>query len=599
VTPPGLPTLPRFIADRLSTPRGVALGERRHGRTIALRSDEVHRRAAAVAHALRARGIARGDRVAIVAHNRVDWLVADFGILYAGCVVVPAFATAAADHLEHILRDSEAKLVFTDDVRTAKTLRDALGAATPPLVLFEGDGDASFERFLGPGLTLHDRDPEAVARFAADLALDDLAVLIYTSGTTGMPKGVMLSHRNLVADAVLAFNPAYSEIVPGDVALSVLPFAHIYEHTNALGYLHSGAAHYVTTPDHLLEDMKALRPMHVAFVPRIFERLIAGIVSNAVAHGGLRARLVPWALEIGTAYERARTNGVPPSPALRAQYALAHALVLRKIRPLFGLDRAKYLVSGSAPLHKDTALALAAMGIHVCEGYGQTETAPVVSVNRPGDVVLGSVGTPIDGVTVQIADDGEVLVKGPNVMLGYYHVPLEEQPFTADGWLKTGDIGRLDERGHLYITDRKRELFKTSSGKWLSPARIETAIKRSVYIAQAVVFGDDRPHPGVLVVPNWQLLRQELDLPAGMPTGEMARHDGVRRCIVGEVEANTADLAPYEQVHRVGILPRDLTIEDGELSPTLKIKRRVVEERYGALIAEAYAEDLHARAPAT
>jgi long-chain acyl-CoA synthetase len=278
---------------------------------------------------------------------------------------------------------------------------------------------------------------------------------------------------------------------------------------------------------------------------------------------------------------------------LRARYALAHALVLRKIRPMLGLDRVKYVVSGSAPLHKDVALALAAMGISVCEGYGETETSPVVSVNRPGDVVLGSVGTPIRGVTVKIASDGEILVKGPNVMLGYYKVPPEEQPFTDDGWLKTGDIGYLDARNHLFITDRKRELFKSTGGKWISPARIETAIKRSVYISQATAFGDDRPHPCCLVVPNWDLVRRELGLDASIATAAMAQREDVRALIVREVETHTADLAAYEQVHRVVILPRDLTIEDGELSPTLKVKRRVIEQRYAALIAEAYAKDVH------
>jgi long-chain acyl-CoA synthetase len=556
----------------------------------------VHRRAAAVAHALRRRGIGPGDRVAIVAGNRVDWLVADYAILYAGAVVVPAFATSAADQLRFILADSETKLVFAADAAAAKTLREACGDATPPLVLFDSSGEDGFEALVAEGSALHDADPAAVARFADGIGVDELAVLIYTSGTTGQPKGVMLSHRNLVANVTSAFDPRYSGIARGDVALSVLPFAHIFEHTVALGYLYDGAAHYVSTPECLLEDLLALRPMHAAFVPRIFERLLAGIVGKAQSAGGLRARLVPWALEVGTAYERARHAGETPAPMLRARYALAHALVLRKIKPLLGLDRVKFVVSGSAPLHKDTALALAAMGIRICEGYGQTETAPVVTVNRPDDVVLGSVGAPIAGVELKIADDGEILVKGPNVMLGYYHVPREEQPFTADGWLCTGDIGYLDARGHLSITDRKRELFKTSGGKWLSPARIETAIKRSVYVAQVMVCGNDRPHPAALVAPNWELVRRELGLPAQTPTPVLARRDDVRALLVREVEAHTADLAKYEQVHRVAILPRELTIEDGELSPTLKVKRRVVEQRYAALLDRAYTEDLHARA---
>ncbi|HYZ15126.1 MAG TPA: long-chain fatty acid--CoA ligase, partial [Candidatus Acidoferrum sp.] len=522
-----------------------------------------------------------------------EWLLADFGILYAGCVVVPMFATTGPDQIAHILTDSEAKLVFSDDPQTAAAIRRAVPHA-PPIITFEGEGEGAFAAFLARGEELHDADPTQVATFSAGIGPDEMAVLIYTSGTTGTPKGVMLSHRNLVSNVVDAYDPSISELKAGEIALSVLPFAHIYEHTNALGYLYNHAVHYVTTPERLMDDLRVLRPSHVAFVPRIFERLLAGIVGKAREAGGLRAKLVPWALEAGTAYERARRDGKPPSPALRARFALAQTLVLRKVKPMLGLDRLDYFVSGSAPLHRDTALTLASMGIEVMEGYGLSETSPVVTVNRPSQNVLGSVGTPIRNVEVAIAEDGEVLVKGPNVMLGYYHVPPEEQPFTPDGWFMTGDIGRL-ENGSLCITDRKRELFKTSGGKWVSPARIETALKRSIYVAQAMAFGEQRPHPCVLVAPNWALLRGELGLPADTPTETIAANEEARAILVREVLQHTADLGPHERIRRVAILPRDLTIEDGELSPTLKVKRRVVEQRYAALIEAAYAEDLHAR----
>jgi long-chain acyl-CoA synthetase len=277
------------------------------------------------------------------------------------------------------------------------------------------------------------------------------------------------------------------------------------------------------------------------------------------------------------------------------KFALAKKLVLSKIRPTLGLDRLEYFVSGSAPLHRDTALALAAMGLNILEGYGLTETSPTVTVNHPADNELGTVGTPVKGVEVKIADDGEVLVKGPNVMMGYYKVPREEQPFTADGWFQTGDIGAFDARGHLVITDRKKELFKSSGGKWISPSRIETAIKRSIYAGQVMAFGANRAHPAVLVAPNWDLIRKELDLPAETTTAAMSTDPRVRALVIREVAANTAELASYERIQRIAILPRDLTVEDGELSPTLKVKRRVVEQRYEALIEAAYAEDLRAR----
>ena len=587
-----LPTLPALIAERLSLPRPVALAELHGGRTLALSAQDVHRRAAAVAHALRGRGVGRGDRVAILANNCVDWLVADFGILYAGGVVVPMFATTADDQIQFIVADSAAKLVFVDDPSSAAHVRAVVPNA-PPTVAFEDDGDDGFAALVRAGEALG-RDDAALAAYHDGIGIDELAVLIYTSGTTGQPKGVMLSHGNLVSNTLNAFDPAESAQHEGQIALSVLPFAHIFEHTNALGYLSNRLVHYVTTPERLLQDLKVIRPAFVAFVPRIFERLIAGIVGKARDAGGLKAKLVPWALEVGTAYERARRAG-GPSALLRVQHAIAHKLVLSKIRATLGLDRLEYFVSGSAPLHRDTALALAAMGLNILEGYGLTETSPTVTVNHPADNELGTVGTPVKNVEVKIADDGEVLVKGPNVMLGYYKLPREEQPFTADGWFQTGDIGAFDERGHLAITDRKKELFKSSGGKWISPSRIETAIKRSIYAGQVMAFGANQPHPAVLVAPNWDLIRKELDLPAHTPTAAMSTDPRVRELVIREVAANTADLASYERIRRVAILPRDLTIDDGELSPTLKVKRRVVEQRYAGLIEQAYAEDLRAR----
>ncbi len=581
-----LPTLPAFIAEHLARPRPTALAERRGGRTTSLSSADAHRAAAAVARGIRGRGIGRGDRVAILANNRVDWLLADFGILYAGGVVVPMYPTTAEDQLAFIFADSEAKLVFVDDDAVAARLRATVPNA-PPIVVFDGAGDEGFEAFVRNAPASAD-DDGALASYREGIALDDLAVLIYTSGTTGQPKGVMLSHRNLVSDVTSAFDAGVTGMREGQIGLSVLPFAHIYEHTDALGYLSNGLVHYVTTPDRLLDDMRAIRPAYVAVVPRIFERLIAGIIGSARAAGGLRRRLVPWALKVGTEYERAVRDGRPSLP-LRLQHALAHKLVLSKIPATLGLDRLAYFVSGSAPLHRDTALTLAAMGFTVLEGYGLTETSPVVTVNRPTDNVLGTVGVPVRNVEVKIADDGEVLVKGANVMLGYYHLPPEEQPFTPDGWFQTGDIGTLDERGHLSITDRKKELFKTSGGKWIAPSRVETAIKRSIYIGQVMVFGNNEPHPAALVAPNWDLVRAKLELPTTMATAEMAHDSRVRELMLREVRAHTADLARFEHVERVAILPRDPTVEDGELSPTLKLKRRVVEQRYADLMARAYA----------
>jgi long-chain acyl-CoA synthetase len=372
-----------------------------------------------------------------------------------------------------------------------------------------------------------------------------------------------------------------------------LPFAHIYEHNNVLSYLLVEADIYVSGPDYLLEDMKSVRPKLIAFVPRMFERMLSGIAVSAAAAGGLRARLVPWALNVGREYAAATLEHRAAGP-LALQYAIAQRLVLSKIKLGTGLDRIVFIASGSAPLHRDIALTFAGIGLPICEGYGLTETSPVLTANRIGANRYGSVGKPIPGVELRIAEDGEILAKGPSVMKGYYRCPSEE-PFTSDGWFKTGDVGRLDAEGFLYITDRKKELIKTSAGKYVAPGRVESALKRSIYVGQCFIIGDGRPFPVALVCPNYELVRRELDIPPDVPNGVLAMRTDVVELIEREVRENTADLASFERIRRVALLPRDLTIEDGELSPTMKVKRRVVEQKFSAIIDSAYAANVASR----
>jgi long-chain acyl-CoA synthetase len=334
--------------------------------------------------------------------------------------------------------------------------------------------------------------------------------------------------------------------------------------------------------------MKSVRPRKLALVPRIFERVLAGVIGKAKAAGGLQAKLVPWALDVGQRYMTKHVDGESVPIGLGLKYRMAQRLVLSKVKPALGLDRIDYLISGSAPLHRDIALTFAAFGVPICEGYGLTETSPVVTVNLVGSIRYGSVGKPINGVQVKIAADGEVLVKGPNVMKGYYHLE-GPQPFDAEGWFMTGDIGRLDGDGYLYITDRKKELIKTSAGKYVAPSRVESAIKRSIYVSQVFVLGDGRPFPIALITPEWGLLRREFAIPSAVSTEEISRRDDVREFMRNQVATNTADLATFEQIRRIALLPHDLTIEAGELSQTLKVKRRVVEQKYADAIASAYA----------
>jgi long-chain acyl-CoA synthetase len=575
-----------LISEALSEPRERAFGERLGAPEWTFTSStHMFARARAIAGALIAAGIQRGDRVALIANNRVDWIAADFGTLFAGAVVVPVFSTLALDQMEYIFKDSEAKLAFVETAADAQRIRAAC-PSTPRIVWFDGTGAdslAAFEASSTPVAPDGDVDPE------------DLAVLIYTSGTTGDPKGVMLSHRNLVSNAIAA-----SQLLPAALAerdqpvLSVLPFAHIYEHTTILIMALNRSQVHVTTPDYLLEDLKSVRPRVMNLVPRIFERVLAGIQGRAKAEGGLKAKLVPWSLAIGREYAAATQRGGKASGMLPLQFAIAQKLVLSKIKPQIGLDRLEFFTSGSAPLHRDIMLTFAGMGVPIAEGYGLTETSPVVTGNPFSAIRYGTVGRPISGVEIKIAPDGEIMVKGPNVMQGYYKLP-GERPFTSDGWFLTGDVGELDADGYLSITDRKKELIKTSGGKYVAPGRVESALKRSIYIGQCFVIGDGRPYPIALVGPNWDLVRSDFEIPASVTTEEISKRSDVRELLLREVTEKSADLASFETIRRIALLPRDLTIEDGELSPTLKVKRRVVQKKFAELIESAYATSTASR----
>jgi long-chain acyl-CoA synthetase len=584
-------TLPSLIRSALAEPRDEVLVERVGGTWTHTSSARLLERVENVACAIRDAGLVAGDRVALISHNCVDWIVCDFAAFFAGCVVVPVYPTQAADHTAYILEHSGTRLVFVDNVDTQQRLRES-GASLPRVIRFDcagGDGLAAFESH---GAQVRKAHPELPAAYEATLLPDDLAVLIYTSGTTGLPKGVMLSHDNLGFNAQSSLASGYEGIETGSDVLSVLPYSHIYEHTLIYIYLLAKLRYFIChDPNELLQDLRDVRPVEMTAVPRIFDRVLTGIKGQARIAGGLRAKLIPWALAVARRWATAKTFRGNVPPALAVQYAIARRLVLEKIRRTLGLDRVEFLTSGSATLHLDNAMTFLGLGIPIMQGYGLTETSPITSVNRLSANQYGSVGRPIAGVDVRIADDGEVLVRGRNVMQGYYRDPEATARAIVDGWLHTGDVGEIDAHGFLRITDRKGEIFKTSTGKWVSPARIETNIKRSIFIAQALVIGSGRSYPIALIVPNWQLVRQEFpNVPPGTATEDLAARDDLHAFIVREVHKQTHGLATYEQIRRVVVIPHEFSVEGGELSPSMKIKRRVVESRYAAEIDRAYGE---------
>ncbi|HVR47544.1 MAG TPA: long-chain fatty acid--CoA ligase [Candidatus Binatia bacterium] len=582
-------TLPSLVRNALAQPRAEVLVERVDGAWTPTSGAQLLERVERVACAIRDAGLSAGDRVALVSHNCVDWIVADFGALFAGCVVVPIYPTQALDHLSYILEHSGARLIFADTRATFERL-SASGAALPRVVRFDsGDADA-LRAFEARGQEIRAAHPELPGAYEATLVPDDLAVLIYTSGTTGTPKGVMLSHDNLAFDAAVSLACGFEGIEGGRDVISVLPYSHIYEHTLIYIYLLAQVRYFIChDPGELLSDLRDVRPAEMTAVPRIFDRVMAGIAGQALRAGGLRRKLIPWALEAGRDYMKAKTFGAGPGASLALRYALAERLVLRKLRSALGLDRVKFLTSGSAPLHIDTAMTLLGLGVPVMQGYGLTETSPVVSVSRLTENEYGAVGRPITGVDVRINDDGEVMVRGRNVMQGYYRDPQATAEAIEDGWLHTGDVGEIDTHGFLRITDRKGEIFKTSTGKWISPARIEASIKRSIFVAQAMVTGRGQAHPIALICPNWPLLRLELPaLPKELTPEQLAERDDVQTFLNREVRRQTLGLATYEQVRHVVVVPHEFSVEGGELSPSMKIKRRAVEARYAGEIERVY-----------
>ncbi len=581
-------TLPSLIRRALAEPRDEVLLERVDGRWTPTSSARLLERVESIACAIREAGLVTGDRVALISHNCADWIVCDFAIFFAGCVVVPIYPTQALDHTAYILEHSGARLLFVDSQRTFEHVRES-GAPLPRVVRFDSPQADGLAQFEARGTLLRSARPELPGAYEATLLPDDLAVLIYTSGTTGSPKGVMLSHDNLGFDAQVSLACGFEGIEAGRDVLSVLPYSHIYEHTIIYIYLIAKVRCFIChDPAELLRDLREVQPASMTAVPRIFDRVLAGVVGQARAAGGLPAKLVPWALAVAARYAFAKTCGGRVSAWLALEYGLARGLVLRRVRHALGLDRVRFLTSGSAPLHIDTAMTFLGLGIPIMQGYGLTETSPVTSVSRLSENEYGAVGRPLSGVEVRIAGDGEVLVRGRNVMHGYYRDAQASAAAIADGWLHTGDLGEIDARGFLRITDRKGEVFKTGTGKWVAPARIESNIKRSLFVTQAMVTGSGRPHPIALIVPNWPILRLEFSDLRDAPPELLSGRADVHAFLTREVHKQTHELASYEQIRRIIVIPKEFSIEGGELSPSMKIKRRIVEERYGREIEDAY-----------
>jgi long-chain acyl-CoA synthetase len=594
---PALETIPQLCLKRIRQHnKQDALNHRTDGVWQHITAETFIKRVRAVALALSELGVRAGDRVALISENRPEWSIVDLAILSLGAVNVPIYITQAVEQVRYILSDSGARIIF---VSGRKVFRHARRGIEPveqleKIIFFESDAAPGQERALtlealeARGAELDQAEPGAFERHLERVKPDDLATIIYTSGTTGDPKGVMLTHGNFVSN-VLSIAGSLP-IFPTDIALSVLPLSHIFERTVFYVFCGTGVSiHYAASFDQVGDHLKEVRPTIMTAVPRLFEKVYHRIVKKGTSQEGWRRKVFERALQTGQRYAELKDKGESVPLTLSLQQAVANRLVFSKWREGVG-GRLRYFVSGGAPLSPALSYAFLAAGIPILQGYGMTETC-IISANRPDDNRVGSVGLVFTGIEVKIAADGEILVRGPNVMRGYYGHPEETAAVLKDGWFSTGDVGRFDERGHLYITDRKKDLFKLSNGKYVAPQQVESLIKQSELVNQVVVIGAGRKHPAALIVPDWDALEEAMQQAGTKPPSdriEWSRTPTAIKIVQREVSQLTTDLADYERVKRVALLPEDFTIDGGELTPTLKVKRSVVDQKYRALIDNLY-----------
>jgi long-chain acyl-CoA synthetase len=549
-------------------------------------------------------GVGPGDRVALICETRPEWMVADLGVLTAGGVTVPIYPTLPVERIRYILADSRASTVVVSDEEQAAKVRaihprlDALAT----IVVIDAEScvaevnsslirEVSFADVAREG---HRRlmQEEGLARqfkeVAAAIAEDQLATIIYTSGTTGDPKGVMLTHGAIVANLVDA--DKMIALSDADDALSFLPLCHALERQVVYLYLYNGVTvTFAESLETVARDMSRVGPTVMTGVPRVFEKLRVRILDAVSEAPLMRQRLFWWALGVGLQLARAEIEGREPSLATRLQHGLADRLVLSKIRERTG-GRLRFVVSGGAPLSIVVSEFLFAVGIPILEGYGLTETAPVLTVNPEGAPRLGTVGKALPRVDLRIADDGEILARGPNLMLGYYEKPEATAEAIRDGWFYTGDLGHLDEDGYLHITGRKKELLVTAGGKNIAPQPIEQRLKQDSLVAEAVLIGDRRPFVSVLIVPELSVAIARLSLPVETDLTVLVVRDDVRALFEVVIEHVNAELPRYEQIKKFALLSTEFSVATGELTPTLKVRRRVVVERCREVIASLYGE---------
>ena len=579
-------------------PKEIMIGRCRAGHIDGISSKDLFERIRDVSLGLSSLGVTNGDRVAVISESRPEWVICDMAVLLLGGVTVPIYPTLNEGQVRYILADAGARIAIVstkaqlDKVQAVRHLVPELEAvvvfdevaASRASVLGLADvvarGHAQITSSWGTGKEFRDR--------ARAVKPEQLATIIYTSGTTGEPKGVMLTHANLVSNLYAA--EEVLDLGPDDVALSFLPLSHAFERMASFLYLLTGTTMlFAESFDTIGRDIALVRPTMITGVPRVYEKMQARILEKGQAAPGVKGTLFRWALNAGTKRARAELRGRRPNPLVAIQSALGDRLVFSKIRAGVG-GRLRIAVSGSAPLPVNVLEFFSAIGLPIIEGYGLTETAPILTVNPPKALRAGSVGRAVRDVEVDIAPDGEILARGRNIMAGYYNKPEATAEVLKDGWFHTGDIGIIDEHGYLSITDRKKDLLVTSGGKKIAPQPIENTLKRSPIVAEAVVLGDRQRYAAALIIPDFAALERRLkDL--GRSPGDreqLVKREDVIGLYDEIIEGLNRELSQYERIKRFALLPSEFSIESGELTPTLKVKRKVVEEKWRDVIETLY-----------
>ncbi|MFN0110662.1 MAG: AMP-dependent synthetase/ligase [Blastocatellia bacterium] len=603
-------TLVELYRHALAKPKAALLNYKSGNQWNPFSTEELAQKVRLAAMGLYALGVRPGNHIGLLSENCIEWTIADLAVINCGAADVPIYPTQASKQVAYILNDAGVEVLFISNQAQYDRVRDALNSCPKLRVIISFDvvnapsGKVmSFDELLNWGAAADDTDPRAFEKFQETVAPETLATLIYTSGTTGDPKGVMLSHSNLVAN-VLSTAQVMS-VAEDEIGLSFLPFSHIFERAVIYYYLFTRAkVFYCRSIESVAQDLRDVKPHYLTSVPRLFEKIQARAMEKAEEKGVATAKLARWAVAVGQQWAEVVSNGGQPDFLLSLKHKLADTLIFSKWREAMG-GRILYFVAGGAALAPDLAKTFYAAGMPILQGYGLTESSPGLTSNSATHNRLGSVGRAVPGVTLKLAEDGEILATGANIMQGYYNKPeetAETLETDAEGrvWLRTGDIGQIDKDGFLFITDRKKDLLKTSGGKYIAPQPIENLIKRSRLVNQVVVIGNDRKFPAAIIVPQMDALKaaaEQLGIAANSPT-ELTAQTKVVNLIEAEVAECTAELSQYEKIKAVLLLENELTVESGELTPTLKVKRRVVVEKHKKAIDQLYRDKEAAHASA-